>query len=374
MPPDRISWAVAGIMLLLATASLFPSPSNASDERRSGDIWPRTEAPAFVSGCVTRDDPHIEDGVRFALIVSERSGVFFQIQNGDAHARSGVRYEADTGEFRLVDPLGGLWSRSFISDVVKSLRYGKFRLEKTPSQDVVTEIADGRVCDIAYLSLHHYDRFYEHVDPRTGDTVAVDHVPQRRLDSKLLQQLKSWRNEYGMPWSAAGHDSELTISGQHFHSVRLGIAGLLTTAQLWKELIDTIDGVARKQGLSRFEWAQRHISHFAGLNDRFLLWESFAWFASPHYEAGSLPSAAERLLARMERAEHLEAAVSAGEHPGFWAQEIPLSERLPDILRSLRQASKRHDKTAPQEWHPLAGFDVRYFLDWRKLERQRAGR
>lgn len=374
MPPDRISCAVVGIMLLLATATLFPSASNAGDERPSVDIWPRTEAPAFVSGCVTRDDPHIEDRVRFALIVSELTGVFFQIQNGDAHARSGIRYEPDTGEFRLVDPLGGLWSRSFISDVVKSLRHGKFRLEKAPSQDVVTEIADGRICDIAYVSLHRYDRFYEHVDPRKGETVVVDHVPQRRLDSDLLQQLKSWRNEYGMPWSAGGHDSELTISGQHFHSVRLGIAGLLTRAKLWKELIDTIDRVARKEGLSRFEWAQRHISHFAGLNDRFLLWENFAWFTSPHYEAGSLPSAVEQLLPRVGRAEHLKAAVSAGEHVGFWAQETPLSERLADILRSLEQASKRHGKAGKQERHPQAGFDARYFLDWRKLERQRAGR
>ena len=337
-----------------------------------------TEQPLFVSGCYTKNYKYQEyinsyDGrIKYILIIIGDIAELVEIAKDNLFQIGWAEYLHDEKDFYF-EAQGGMWSSARSSDIFNNLVESNFKVLGNQVDSVTLyQIASRQKCDIAYVSLNLYVRFYEHVDPWTGETVSVERVPEKRLNESTLAALSNWRNAHGMPWSTTGHATELTVWDQHRHSVRLGVAALLMTVQLWKELLDTIDGVAREEGLSRREWAQRHISEFAGLSDRFLFWESFAWFTGRHYREGALPAPAERLLARMASGAHL-ADVAADEEGGFWSDETPLAERLPSILQSLETARSSAPPDPAAAERPIAGFDVRYFLDRRKLELQRAG-
>ena len=358
---------------------LVPSFVLAQDNRSDHDVWPyffqtieESKLPSFVSACTVWNDPHLRDGYSFVLIINGNSGSLFRLANKTIEPLSGVRYDPNNQNFRLEDPVSGMWTILSSSDIMKHLSLKEFHLLSNIDIQELSDVAELYICDIAYVSLHLYDRFYEHVDSWTGETLAVAHVPDRKLDARTIEDLKSWRNIHGMPWSAAGHGPDLTDWEQHSHSVRLGIAGLLTTIQAWQDFTEVIRETAELEGLSALQWAQRHISQFAGLSDRFLLWDSFAWFTAPYYETGSLPLRAEKLLEQMARGAHL-ADLAEDEKGGFWVEQVPVAQRLPDILKSLEAGQNAIPPLdmAMERW--IAGFDVRYFLDRRKLELQRLG-
>jgi hypothetical protein len=274
----------------------------------------------------------------------------------------------------FIEAQGGMWSLLRTNDIFKHLIKSDFNVVSSNlDAEILLKIASKRECDISYVSLNLYRRFYEHVDPWTGVTISVAHVPEKRLDRTMLRALAAWRNAHDMPWSTAVHDPEFDEEQQHFHSIRMGIAGLLMTIPIWQEFGAAIMDAAELEGLSKLDWAKRHISEFAGLNDRFLLWDSFAWFTAPSYEEGNLPTRVEQILARIATGKHLQDKSAEERDAGFWVQETPLSERLPTIMQSLDAARQRLQPSNVKSGVYTAGFDVRYFLDRRKLEQQRAG-
>ncbi len=329
---------------------------------------PDSAGTVSVSACVVEvDDPFSRRGTRLALLRRERSGALFESSGGDFQERSGIEFNPDSASVRLVNPLGGTWSINFLTDVANALNIGPFTELKTFTRNELMAVAARRICDIAYVRLDLYERFYERVDPWTGVTVDDVHVPLRRLDEATLARLETWRNPYAVSWSTAIRASDLSIGDVHNHSVRLGIASLLTTLDSWENFERIIAQIAQAEGLTPDAWAARHVSHFASLDRRFLFWECFAWYTSPYYVAGSLPREAEALLERMAHLDHLEGA----ERVGFWHEDVPIAVRLPAIRASLARARRSGSARMAGPRLPVAGFDVRYFLDAVKLEDQR---
>ena len=319
---------------------------------------------------VEGDGPFADPGTRFAIVRNGRSGVFLQITDGKLEERSGIEYDPASSALRLAEPLGGAWSIRFLSDIANALNTGPFTRLEGFTREELTALAARRGCDIAYVKLDLYEHFYEQVDPWTGATVDDARVPLRRLDGAILARLKAWRNAYGVPWSTVVYSSDLTLGDVHNHSVRLGIASLLTTDDSWRELERVLRQAAQAEGQTLQEWATRHVSQFASLDGRFLYWACFAWYTGPQYVAGRLPRQAELLLEKMARLEHLAGA----ERVGFWEEDVPIAARLPTLRVSLERARRKAPAATMEDALPIAGFDVRYFLDRAKLEARRRAR
>lgn len=210
-----------------------------------------------------------------------------------------------------------------------------------------------------------------------------DWRPIRLLTPELLEILRTWRNEFDIPWSTAAYEKPYTMETVHNHSIRLAIGNELATYDQEDKLIRYIyeaENLVKpgeelptwdeleEMGINRIMWFDKNVSAYAPWRGGMinLVAECFAWYTSPSYVKGNLPPQFEELLEPMIHAEHLgfaERLVRDEEREGG-----DLRQRVPSLLASLTKARQLPDPNKPLSELPIIGHNVHYFLFILQLE------
>lgn len=305
-------------------------------------------------GC--RSDKFFNEGQDKAVlfIIRDNDGLILESSREHAGYRAYVRFKDDFRDAELVDVSGGMWSILYTRDLMDNLQ--KRNIEELSGKGISYLINKSlnEKCDFVYRGLNIYNRIYESVDS-DGSTIASKFAPDMMLNADVLQKFKAWKNEYGRPWSASGYDPNLCLTSMHAHSVRMGAALNILLYINTRNLLDEIDRLAGQEDMSSLEWGRNYISEISGISSKYLLIDLIAFYHSPFYKSGSLPSTVENLLA-FENLSILDSKII-----------VKLKTSTQSILNLMENTKYRINSVNSYKCVDngtyIAGYDIRYFLD-----------